>query len=61
MSRAKEGEKMYKRISIRLVSELSSDLKAIAQKRGLSINALVSEMAWDFVEGWKKRHQEHKP
>lgn len=52
---------MYKRISIRLVSELSSDLKAIAQKRGLSINALVSEMAWDFVEEWKKRHQEHKP
>ena len=47
----------FKRISIRLVSDLSEDLRAIAKKRGLSVNALISEMAWDFVEAWKiKNH-----
>lgn len=45
---------MFKRISIRLVNDLASDLYAIAKKRGLSVNALISEMAWDFVESWKK-------
>lgn len=44
---------MYKRISIRLVLALSEELKSIAKKRGLSINALISEIAWDFVEAWK--------
>lgn len=47
---------MYKRISLRIVAELSEDLKNIAKKRGLSINSLVSEMAWDFVEAWKLKH-----
>jgi len=44
---------MYKRISIRLVCTLSEELKAIAKNRGLSVNSLISEMAWDFVEAWK--------
>lgn len=49
---------MYKRISIRLVLGLSEDIKAIAKKRGLSVNALISEIAWDFVENWKTRYEE---
>lgn len=44
---------MYKRLSIRIVSELSGALAIIAKKRGLSINSLISEIAWDFVEDWK--------
>lgn len=47
---------MYKRLSIRLVSDLSDDLSNIAKKRGLSINALISEMAWEFVENWKSKY-----
>ena len=46
---------MYKRLSIRLVSVLSEDLSNIAKKRGLSINALITEMAWEFVENWKTK------
>ena len=49
---------MYKRISLRLVASLFDDLKAIAKKRGLSVNSLISEMAWDFVEDWKSRYEE---
>ena len=52
---------MNKRISIRLVPILSEDLKAIAKKRGLSVNSLISEMAWDFVETWKKQYQKRDP
>lgn len=47
---------MYKRLSIRLVNQLSNDLIDIAKKRGLSVNALITEMAWDFVEYWKKNN-----
>lgn len=48
---------MYKRISVRLAVSLWEDLKAIAKKRGLSVNSLISEMAWDFVETWKARYE----
>lgn len=48
---------MYKRISIRIVPDLSENLKVIAQKRGLSVNSLISEMAWDFVEDWKIKYE----
>lgn len=48
---------MYKRISIRIVAGLSEDLKVIAKNRGLSINALISEMAWNFVENWKTKYE----
>lgn len=51
---------MYKRISIRLVYALSEELKTIAKARGLSINSLISEMAWDFVETWKAANQKGK-
>lgn len=43
---------MYKRISLRLVTDLLEKLRVISKKRGLSVNALISEMAWDFVEEW---------
>lgn len=49
---------MYKRISVRIVSDLSDRLNIIARKRGLSLNALISEMAWDFVECWKTKYEE---
>lgn len=52
---------MYKRISLRLVEELSRKLAEIARKRGLSVNALVSEMAWDFVNEWKRLHGTQDP
>lgn len=48
---------MYKRITIRLVNELSEYLNEIAKRRGLSINSLISEMAWDFVEDWKQKRK----
>ena len=43
---------MHKRLSIRLVNELAASLDVIARKRGLSVNSLISEMAWDFVDSW---------
>jgi|GEM_PF-3426926 hypothetical protein len=46
---------MYKRLSIRLVPALSERIKIIANERGLSVNALISEMAWNFVEAWEKQ------
>ena len=48
---------MHKRMTIRIVDELSIHLNEIAQKRGLSINSLISEMAWNFVENWKSKNQ----
>ena len=50
---------MYKRISIRLVSSLSEDLKAIAKERGLTLNALISDIVWDFVGAWKTQYREY--
>lgn len=47
----------YKRVSIRFVDDLARELKAIAKKRGLSVNALISEIAWGFVDEWKKRKE----
>lgn len=49
---------MYKRMSIRIVDNLAEDLNAIAKKRGLSVNSLVSEMAWSFVEDWRNRYDD---
>ena len=45
---------MYKRISLRLTDELAEEVKAIAKKRGLSVNALVAEMTWNFIQEWKR-------
>lgn len=47
---------MFKRMSIRIVDGLAKDLDVIAKKRGLSLNSLISEMAWDFVKDWKSKN-----
>lgn len=51
---------MYKRMSIRIVTDLAQDLEIIAKKRGLSVNSLISEMAWNFVENWKNKDEKEK-
>ena len=43
-------------MSIRIVEDLAKDLNEIAKKRGLSVNSLISEMAWAFVEDWKNKY-----
>lgn len=43
---------MAKRMTIRMVNSLAEQIQSIAEKRGISINALITEMAWDFVEQW---------
>jgi predicted transcriptional regulator len=48
---------MHKRISIRLVDELAGYLVQIAKSRGLSVNSVISEMAWDFVDEWKEQEK----
>lgn len=49
---------MAKRMTIRLVDELANAVTDTAKERGISVNALVSEMAWGFVSHWKKLRQE---
>jgi hypothetical protein len=49
---------MYKRISVRFVNDLATALIEISKKRGLSVNSLISEMAWAFVEDWKAKQKE---
>lgn len=51
---------MAKRMTIRLVDELAFAVSSIAKKRGISSNALISEMAWCFVEKWKKSNNPNK-
>lgn len=50
----------HKRISVRLVEELAVELISIAQQRGLSVNALISEIAWNFVEKWDWANKQKK-
>ena len=38
-----------KRLTIRLVAILAQRLKEIARARGISVNALITEMAWRFI------------
>nr|DAF27466.1 MAG TPA: hypothetical protein [Caudoviricetes sp.]DAM81755.1 MAG TPA: hypothetical protein [Caudoviricetes sp.] len=45
---------MNKRISIRLVYKLYEKLKFIAKDKGLSLNSLIIEVAWDFVNKWNE-------
>ena len=40
------------RISLRVVDDLAGSLFQIAKKRGISVNALITEIAWDFCNGW---------
>lgn len=46
---------MAKRMTIRMVNSLAEQIQSIAEKRGISINALITEMAWDFVEQWNSK------
>lgn len=49
-----------KRMTIRLVDELNTVILKIAKKRGISVNALIAEMAWEFVEEWREKHQKER-
>lgn len=51
---------MNKRISIRLVASLADELYEIAKAKGLSVNSLISEMVWDFVEAWKEKYRKNQ-
>lgn len=48
---------MHKRIALRLVNELSEKIISIAKSRGISINALITEIAWEFVENWEEKNK----
>lgn len=41
-----------KRITIRLVDTLGTKLKSMAQEKGISMNALIVQMCWDFINKW---------
>ena len=43
-----------KRMTIRFVDALANQLFNTAKERGISVNALVTEMAWKFVVDWAK-------
>lgn len=43
-----------KRMTIRFVDALANQLFNTAKERGISVNALVTEMAWKFVDDWAK-------
>lgn len=46
-----------KRYSIRFPEELAFQLEKTSTKRGLSINALVTELCWQFVEDFNKKYE----
>lgn len=52
---SKRGGGNMKRMSIRLVPELAESIQKISKRRGISVNALITEMAWSFVESMKKK------
>lgn len=45
------------RITLRLVDDLAGSLFQIARKRGISVNALITEIAWDFCESWLTKQE----
>lgn len=47
--------KENKRLTIRLVAALAAKLTEIAKARGISTNALITEMAWAFVNEYRQR------
>lgn len=49
----------YKRMTVRIVRKLSLHLSEIAKSRGLSVNSLISEMMWNFVENWELNRKKH--
>lgn len=46
-----------KRMTIRLVTTLAEKLSKISKQRGVSINALITEMAWQFVSEYQRNKQ----
>lgn len=46
-----------KRVSIRLPKNLTVVVKTAAEERGLSVNAIICMIAWDFVNEWERRTQ----
>lgn len=47
---------MKKKMTIRVVAALAENLESIAKSRRMSVNSLITEIAWDFVEDWKNRY-----
>lgn len=45
---------MNKRLSIRLVKQLADKLKEMSVERGTSMNSLISQILWDFIENYYK-------
>lgn len=45
------------RISLRVVDDLAGSLFQIAKKRGISVNALITEIAWSFCENWLNKQE----
>ena len=43
-----------KRMTIRFVDALANQLFDTAKERGISVNALITEMTWQFVNDWGK-------
>lgn len=48
------------RLSLRIVEELNTKMKEIAKDKGLSLNALIVQMCWQFVEEWESRSVKSK-
>lgn len=46
-----------KRMTIRLVDNLAKDLTNMSETRGISMNALITEMAWEFVSKWEEKQK----
>ncbi len=45
---------LRKRFTFRLPSDLFADLKSEAEKQGLSLNAVILKILWDWVEEKRK-------
>lgn len=50
MSKQKEMKILYKRLSIRLSPKLNENLKKLALERGSSMNGIISQILWEFIE-----------
>lgn len=46
-----------KRMTIRFVPQLAEKIKERAEERGISVNALITEIAWKSVEMWQAKSE----
>ncbi len=51
---------MIKRLSIRLVPKLNEQLKSIALERGSSMNGLISQILWEFIDEYSKSKEKQE-